>query len=447
MKLKLHTKIFIALVFGVLAGIFFKDLTPTFIAPIGQIFMRLLKLLVIPVVFTSVTLGIVSIGDTKHLGSISLKALTYFISTGFIATALGLVLAGIIKPGINSHVSTIGLNKIVNETPPISELFINMAPQNIFESLAKSDILQVIVFAVLLGTALTKIGVAGKPITAFFEAAFQAIMHITDWIVSLTPIGVFALSANTVATLGVSSLLSVLSYFCTVVLGLAIHACIVLPIVLKIFGGYSPIKLMKNLLPSLAIACPTASSGAALPVTMECLNKGVGVPNKITSFVVSVGTTIDMNGTALYQGVAVMFIAQMYGIHLDFFHQLIIVLTAFLASAGAAAVPGAGLVTMVIILNAVGVPIEGLSLILPVDRILDSCRTPVNLWSNSIGAVIVAKLEGEKLQPQAEFKYMPQKELEPVLVVKERQEERVKLGSNTETERVFERELEILGKH
>ncbi len=434
MKLKLHTKIFIALVFGVLTGIFLKDFTPTYIAPLGQIFMRLLKLLVIPVVFTSVTLGIVSIGDTKHLGSISGKALLYFIGTGFIATTIGLILTGIIKPGLNSQVAVDTLKTVTGTTPSISELFVNIAPQNIFESLAKSDILQVIIFAILLGTALTKIGPSGKPITAFFDAAFQAIMQITDWIVSLTPIGVFALSANTVATLGVSSLLSVLSYFCTVVLGLAIHAGIILPLVLIAFGGYSPIALFKNLIPALAIACPTASSGAALPITMECLNKGVGVPNKITSFVVSVGTTIDMNGTALYQGVAVMFIAQMYGIHLDFFHQAIIVLTAFLASAGAAAVPGAGLVTMVIILNAVGVPIEGLSLILPVDRVLDSCRTPVNLWSNSIGAVIVAKLEGEKLQPQAEFKYKPVAKSQEIII------------GEKEIDRAVERELEILGK-
>ena len=399
MKLKLHTQILIAIGFGILAGIFLKDITPTFITPFGQIFMRLLKLLVIPVVFTSVTLGIVSIGDTKHLRGISIKAFTYFISTGFIATTIGLILAGLIKPGAHSSNSTIGLKSIVKENPPVSEIFVTMAPQNIFESLSKGEVLPVIIFAILLGVALTKMGSKGKPIVSFFESAFEAIMHITDWIISLTPIGVFALSANTIATLGISSLLSVLTYFLTVIGGLIIHAAIILPIVLKIFGKHSPVALFKSLLPALAIAGPTASSSAALPITMECLNKKVGVPNKITSFVVSVGTTIDMNGTALYQGVAVMFIAQMYGIHLDFIHQGIIVLTAFLASAGAAAVPGAGLVTMVIILNAVGVPIEGLSLILPVDRLLDSCRTPVNLWSNSIGAVIVANLEKEKLQP------------------------------------------------
>ena len=400
MKLKLHTQILIAIGLGILAGVFFKDITPTFITPFGVIFMRLLKLLVIPVVFTSITLGIVSIGDMKHLRSISTKAFIYFISTGFIATTIGLILANLIKPGANSASLATGLKKVVENSPPISEIFVTMAPQNIFESLSKGEVLPVIIFAILFGAALTKIGMKAKPIVSFFESAFEAVMQITDWIISLTPIGVFALSANTIATLGISSLLSVLPYFVTVVGGLLIHAVIILPIVLKIFGRYSPIALFKSILPALAIAGPTASSSAALPVTIDCLNKKVGVPNKITSFVVSVGTTIDMNGTALYQGVAVMFIAQMYGIHLDLVHQGIIVLTAFLASAGAAAVPGAGLVTMVIILNAVGVPVEGLSLILPVDRLLDSCRTPVNLWSNSLGAVIVANLEGEKLNPQ-----------------------------------------------
>lgn len=435
MKLKLHTKIFIGIALGVLAGVFLKDLTPVFIAPFGQIFMRLLKLLVIPVVFTSVTLGIISIGDTKHLGSISVKAFTYFITTGFIATSIGLLLANTIKPGANSALTINNLHNNIEKAPPISELFITIAPQNIFESLSKGEILPVIIFAILLGVALISIGDKGKPIVSFFEAAFAAIMKITDWIISLTPIGVFALSANTVATLGVSSLLSVATYFITVVLGLFIHAVFVLPLVLRIFGNYSPFTLFRNLLPALAVAGPTASSSAALPLTMECLNKGVGVPNKITSFVVSVGTTIDMNGTALYQGVAVMFIAQMYGIHLDFFHQLIIVLTAFLASAGAAAVPGAGLVTMVIILNAVGVPIEGLSLILPVDRILDSCRTPVNLWSNSCGAVVVANLEGEKLQPKTE-------KLE--IIYPELKEKNCDLNKIIQHD--SERELEVAGK-
>lgn len=402
MKLKLHTQILIALLLGIVCGVFLKDITPAYIAPLGQIFLRLLKLLVVPLVFTSVTLGIVSIGDLKHLGSVSSKSFAYFFGSGSIATILGLVLANTIKPGVNTSLSTEGLKKVIQESPPISEIIVNFAPQNIFESLSNGDIVPVIIFAILLGVALTKISEKGKPIVSFFEASFEVIMQLTHWIVSLTPIGIFALSANTVATLGIASLINVGTYFLTVVLGLFIHAVIILPIILKFVSGYSPILLFRNLIPALAIAAPTASSGAALPITMECLNKGVGIPNKITSFVVSVGTTIDMNGTALYQGVAVMFIAQMYGIHLDLIHQGIIVLMTFLASAGAAATPGAGLVTMVIILNAVGVPVEGLSLILAVDRILDSCRTPVNLWSNSIGAVIVAKLEGEKIEKYTE---------------------------------------------
>lgn len=439
MRLKLHTQILIALILGVIAGVFLKEQTPIFITPFGQVFLRLLKLLVVPLVFTSVTLGIVSIGDLKHLGNISSKSFIYFFGSGAIATAIGLILANIIKPGVGSKISIQGLENLASETPPIQDIIINMAPQNIFESLAKGEIVPVIIFAILLGVALTKIGIKGKPIVSFFEAAFEVIMQITHWVIFLTPIGIFALAANTVATLGISSLINVGAYFMTVILGLAIHAVIILPVILKLVGRYSPITLFKNLVPALAIAAPTASSGAALPVTMECLNKGVGVPNKITSFVVSVGTTIDMNGTALYQGVAVMFIAQMYGIHLDLVHQGVIILMTFLASAGAAATPGAGLVTMVIILNAVGVPLEGLALILPVDRILDSCRTPVNLWSNAIGTVVVARLEREKIEPGLEEAIEAKDE---VLVTSGRYDS---IQEKLETELERERELETAG--
>lgn len=398
-KLKLYHLIFIGIALGVCVGYFWGNITTVILAPVGEVFMRLLRLLVIPLVFTSVTLGIVSIGDAKHLGSISKKTFTYFVSSGFIATTIGLVLVGIIKPGVG-HTSINPLHpENLNENPSITKMIVEIAPQNIFESLTNGQILPVIVFSILLGVALIEIGKKGEPFVSFLDSSSHAIMKITDWIIRLTPIGVFALSANTVATLGIKSLFAVFTYFITVVLGLFIHAVIVLPIILKVFGNYSAIELFRKILPALAIATPTASSAASLPVTMECLNKNVGVPSKITSFVVPVGTTIDMNGTALYQGVAVMFIAQMYGIHMDLFHQGIIVVTAFLASAGAAAVPGAGLVTMVIILNAVGVPVEGLSFILAVDRILDSCRTPVNLWSNSIGAIVVARFEKEKLKP------------------------------------------------
>ena len=399
LKLKLYHLILIGIVLGIFTGYFFKGITPILLAPVGEIFMRLLRLLVIPLVFTSVTLGIVSIGDIKQLGSVSTKTFAYFILSGFVATIIGLTLSQIIKPGVGYTNAEIINHRHYEVPPSFIDLIVNIAPQNIFESLSKGEILPVIVFAMLLGVALVEVESKAKPLISFLEASFSAIMKITDWIIKLTPIGVFALSANTVATLGIKSMFAVFSYFLTVVIGLFIHAVILLPIILKTIGGYSAIELFRKILPALAIATPTASSGAAIPVTMECLNKNVGVPNRITSFVVPIGTTIDMNGTALYQGVAVMFIAQMYGIHLDLFHQAIIVLTAFFASAGAAAVPGAGLVTMVIILNAVGVPVEGLSFILAVDRILDSCRTPVNLWSNSIGAIIVAKLEKEKLRP------------------------------------------------
>ena len=438
MKLKLHTQIFIAIVLGVLVGYFFKDITPAYIAPFGDIFMRLLRLLVIPLVLTSVTLGVVSISDKGNIGSISLKTFAYFVLTGIISTTLGLFLVGILKPGVNNTAQAQALSESVKSvTPPsIQEIIVNMAPQNIFESLANGEILPVIIFAIMLGVALGKVGLKGKPLVSLFDATFAAIMKITDWVIALTPIGVLALTASTVSTLGISSLLSVGSYFGVVVLGLLIHAVIIVPLILKVFANYSPITLFRKILPAIAIGAPTASSAAAFPVTMECLNKSVGVPNRVTSFVISLGTTMNMDGTALYQGVAVMFIAQMYGIDLGLGAQAVIVLTALLASVGAAATPGTGMVTMVMILNAVGVPIEGIAFILVVDRVLDSCRTPVNIWSNICGAVIVAKLEGEKITEDY------QDELEEGLegLLHEEKDVVEVLNKNSE------RELEVVGK-
>lgn len=436
MKIRLHTQIFIAIAVGILCGVFLKDITPVYITPFGQIFMRLLKLLVLPLVFTSVTLGIVSIGDAKHLGSISLRTFIYFVATGIISSTLGLIIANIFQPGHANAEVTAGLKKVVeNEPPPLHEMFVTIAPQNIFESLAKGEILPAIVFAIMLGVALTHIGEKGKPITDFFEASCAAIMKITDWIIALTPIGVFALSATIVAEMGLKSLISVGSYFACVTAGLLIHGFIILPIILLVFAKYPPIVLFRKLLPSLAIAVPTASSAAAYPVTMECLNKSVGVPNRITSFVISLGTTMNMDGTALYQAIAVMFIAQMYGIDLGFAQQAIIVLTALLASVGAAALPGAGIVTMVMILNAVGVPVEGIGIILAVDRILDTGRTFVNVWSNVCGAVIVAKLDGVTLDPKHSYKDPPSDE------TKEVNKEIIEKSSDDD------KELEIAGKN
>ena len=231
----------------------------------------------------------------------------------------------------------------------------------------------------------------------FFEAFNTVMMKITDWIMRLAPFGVFALMAHTIGSMGLSVIKPLIVYMVTVVLGLAIHACITLPILLKIFGKYSPLKFIRDVFSAVATAFSTASSAATLPITMDCLQENTGVSNKVASFVLPLGATVNMDGTALYEAVAAMFIAQVYGIDLNIGQQMIIMLMATLASIGAAAIPGAGLVTMVIVLKAVNLPLEGIGMILAVDRILDMCRTTVNVWGDACGAVIIARLEGEKL--------------------------------------------------
>ncbi len=222
-------------------------------------------------------------------------------------------------------------------------------------------------------------------------------MKITDWIMRLAPYGVFALMAHTIGTMGLAVIKPLLTYMATVAMGLAIHACVTLPILLIVFGKYSPVKFIKDVFSAVATAFSTASSAATLPITMDCLQENTGVSNKVTSFVLPLGATVNMDGTALYEAVAAMFIAQAYGIDLGIGHQLLIVLTATLASVGAAAIPGAGLVTMVIVLKAVNLPLEGIGMILAVDRILDMLRTAVNVWGDACGAAVVANLEGEQL--------------------------------------------------
>jgi Na+/H+-dicarboxylate symporter len=258
-------------------------------------------------------------------------------------------------------------------------------------------VLSVIFFSLIVGAALSAAGEKGRPLAVFFEGLNDVMMKVTGWIMHLAPLGVFALLAWTIGQMGLSVIKPLFLYMLTVAVGLGVHACVTLPVLLGIFGRYSAFRFIGDTFSAVATAFSTASSAATLPITMECVEKNSGVPGRVAGFVLPIGATVNMDGTALYEAVAAMFIAQAYGIQLGVAEQAVIMLTATLASIGAAAIPGAGLVTMVIVLRAVGLPLEGVGMVLAVDRILDMFRTAVNVWGDACGAVVVSRFEGEHI--------------------------------------------------
>jgi proton glutamate symport protein len=382
LKLKIHTQIIIALIFGIVAGLVLKE-NAIHIKFIGDWFIRLLKLIIIPLITGSMISGISSIGNIRSLGRIGLKTVAYYMVTTLLAVLVGFVLVSLIQPGSGADLDKASLAEKAESS--------------------KDYVLLVIFSSLALGIAATTVGEKAKPFLVFFEALNAVMMKVTDWVMVLAPIGVFALMAYIVGKTGADPdelkelFGSLAKYMTTVVLGLIIHATITLPILVSVFARYSPLRFFSHMFSAVATAFSTASSAATLPISMECLERNAGVSKKVTSFVMPIGATINMDGTALYEAVAAMFIAQAYAVELTLIQQLIIVLTATLASVGAAAIPGAGLITMAIVLKAVGLPLEGIGMILAVDRILDMCRTAVNVWGDSCGAAVIARLEGESL--------------------------------------------------
>ncbi|MHC4131479.1 MAG: dicarboxylate/amino acid:cation symporter [Planctomycetota bacterium] len=397
MKLKIHTQIIIAIILGIIAGLFLKE-KAEHLQIIGDLFIRLLKMIIIPLILASVVNGITQIGNIRNLGRIGLKTFIYYLTTTILAVTIGLILVNLIQPGTGAELADKATELPEQAAPSFITIITDIIPQNLFESMANDKVLQIIFFAILLGAAISSVGEKAKSISVIFEAANTVIMKIIDWIMHLAPIGVFALMAVTIGKTGLDVIKPLGLYMTTVIAGLLIHAFVILPVLLFIFARHNPLRFIKEVFSAVATAFSTASSAATLPITMECLEKNTGVSNKVSSFVLPLGATVNMDGTALYEAVAAMFIAQTYGIELSFTTQLIIVLTATLASIGAAAIPSAGLITLVIVLKAVNLPLEGIGMILAVDRLLDMCRTAVNVWGDSCGTVIIAHLEGEKLK-------------------------------------------------
>jgi len=380
-------------VLGALGGYFFPDFFLA-IKFIGTLFLNALKMVVVPLIVASMIVGVTSLGDIRKLGKIAWKTIFYYIVTTSFSVLIGIILVNIIRPGVGFGDFGSFIPDIVasSKEKTLIDVLIGMIPPNIIMAAAETKVLPLIVFSLVFGGVLTTIGEKGKPIIAFFEGLNAAIMKLVTLIIYFAPVGVLALIGSIVAenTASLQQLASGMGYYAlTVILGLLIHAIVVIPLILKIFTKKKPFTYFVNMGQALATAFSTASSSATLPLTMELAVEKNGIDNRAASFVLPLGATINMDGTALYEAVAALFIAQIYGIDLTVGQQLIIFLTATLASVGAAGIPHAGTVTMVFVLTAVGLPLEGIGLIWAIDWFLDRCRTTVNVWGDSVGAAVI----------------------------------------------------------
>ena len=368
---------------------------------IGTLFVKLLRMVIVPLVLTSIVTGVASLGDSRNLGRIFSKTLGYYVLTSALAAIVGLVLVNLIQPGVGANLAAAQGKELPELSTPTSpvELLLDIVPQNVIQAAAEADMLALIFFCILLG-----ISIAGlpdehrRPLNTFFEAAFQAMMKLTGGVIQVAPLGVFGLMARTVGETGFSAFKALGLYMLTIAGGLSVHLFVVLPLLLIVLGRMRPSVHFRNMTEPIAMAFSTSSSGATLPVTLQAVEKKVGVPNRISSFVLPMGATVNMDGTALYECAGVLFIAQALGVELTIAQQLVVVATALLASIGAAAVPSAGLVIIFLVLEAVnlrGPQVEAIvGMMLAIDRPLDMYRTVVNIFSDSCGAAIIAKSEG-----------------------------------------------------
>jgi len=389
--------IFVGLFAGLGAGAAFGESILPVADPLADVFLRLLRMAIMPLIITSLTSAVISVGEKKNLEVLGAKTFAYYITTSLLAILTGQVLVNVLQPGIGS---TIHLEQEVSAIPAVQqsipEILMNIIPENPFQALAEGQVMPVIFFCILFGYFVTRLDEPHRShLGNFFHGAFHAMMKLTHLVIWTAPLGVFGINARIVATTGFDAFRSLGFYFGIVLVGLLIHATVTLPLLVYLVTRRNPFRHYRGMPSALVTAFSTCSTIVTLPLTMEAVTGNSKVSEKISSFVLPIGATVNMDGTALYECVAVIFIAQVYGFALSFDQQLVIVLTALLASIGAASVPMSGLVMMSIILAAVGLPLEGVALILAVDRVLDMFRTMVNVLSDSCGAVIIAKLEGE----------------------------------------------------
>jgi len=416
LKLKLHWQILIAIVVAAAVGriggqdgsILGLHLYPVYDF-LGTIFINALKMLIVPLIMSSIIVGVAGIGSSGQLGRLGGKTMLYYMASSLLAILVGLMLVNLVQPGIVDGEPARDLLALEASTSAVAdkvggagvgalaEIFLRMVPTNVISAAAEGQMLGLIFFSLLFGYFMTRIDHdTAETLYNFWDAIHHVMLRMTEWVMLFAPVGVFGLVAKTVARTGFEAAGPLVLFALTVLAALLMHALGTLPLLLKVFARVRPYRMFPAMAPALMTAFSTASSSATLPVTMESLEKNVGVSNRTSSFVLPLGATINMDGTALYECVAAMFIAQAYGLELSFSVQFIIVVTALVTSIGVAGIPSASLVAIAIILSAVGLPVEALGVLFVFDRVLDMCRTSVNVFGDSCGAVIVARTEGEE---------------------------------------------------
>ena len=406
-KIGLSTQIFIALLIGALFGVvihywipssYIKDtvIVEGVLYVVGQGFIRLMQMLVVPLVFCSLICGSMAVGDTKTLGKVGVKTIGFYLVTTALGVCVALGSALLINPGRGLDMDAVqkGTVSSTTEATSLVDTLLNIIPKNPVQSMANGDMLPIIVFALFVGIMLAKLGTRGSVVANFFSQFNDVMMEMTMAIMKIAPIGVFCLIARTFATVGFSAFAPMLKYMGNVTLALAIQCLVVYQILLFVFTRLNPFKFIKKFLPVMGFAFSTATSNATIPMSIDTLSKKMGVSKQISSFTIPLGATINMDGTSIMQGVAVVFIAQAYGIPLTMGNLATVVVTATLASIGTAGVPSVGLVTLAMVLNSVGLPTEGIALIMGIDRILDMIRTAVNITGDAVCTTIVCHQEG-----------------------------------------------------
>lgn len=407
-KLNLTTKIFIGLLVGAGTGIILNYFIPSgyikdkiliegILYIFGNGFIRLMQMLVVPLVFCSLVCGSMSIGDTKKLGGVGVRALIFYLITTALAISVALGIGNIINPGMGLDMSAVQAADNVTvaaEPTSFASTVLNIIPTNIFQALTEGVMLQVILFALMIGIILAKMGDQVEVVKNFFGQFNDIMMEMTLLVMKLAPIGVFSLITRTFAEIGFGAFIPMLKYMGAVILALAVQCFIVYLGLLKIFTGLNPIIFIKNFFPVMAFAFSTATSNATIPMSIDTLAEKMGVSKRISSFTIPLGATINMDGTAIMQGVAVVFAAQAYGMHLTMVDYLTVIGTATLASIGTAGVPSVGLITLTMVFNSIGLPVEAITLIMGIDRILDMSRTAVNVTGDAVCTTIVAAQNG-----------------------------------------------------